>query len=86
MELSIAVLLKLVVDELVIVDGEVVSYIEVDLLISMTMYEAMEILLKNDEDQVLRNDFEMNMMNVVQQVEVLLLMMVDYFVVVSVQH
>jgi hypothetical protein len=41
----------------------------------------MEILLTNDEDQVLKNDFEMNNLYGVQQAEVVLLM-VDYYVVV----
>jgi hypothetical protein len=45
----------------------------------------MEIVLMDDEDQVLMNDCEMNNLNVVVQEEADQLM-VDYYVVVLVEH
>jgi hypothetical protein len=79
--LHVAVVLGLVVNEFVIVADVDVNYIVVDLLMWTMLHEAMEILSMDDEDRVLRNDFAVNNLYVVQQVEGVLLV-VDYYVVV----
>ncbi len=79
--LYVAVVLGLEVNEFVIVGDVDVNYIVVDLLMWTMLHEATEILSTDGEDQVLRNDFAVNNLYVVQQVEVVLLV-VDYYVVV----
>jgi hypothetical protein len=75
--LYVVVVLGLEVNEFVIVGDVDGNHIVVDLLMWTMLHGAMEILPMDDEDQVLRNDFAVNNLYVVQQVEV-----VDYYVVV----